>query len=199
MQDEPADRLARLLTGADPRIELARLVHVPDRDADAAGKRLVGDGAGGAGRHGQMADHGAVRLHDEGAVIAGEDLGLDPQSGRGAARRLQRPPGDHHEEGAGRDDLGDRFAGAGNRRRFVVEQGPVQIAGEQERFAGTSAGCVHPPLQARPAADGSSTVKRAPPPAASSAVIEPPCASTSPRQTARPRPAPDVPRASWAR
>ena len=173
VEDEPADLVPRLLSGG-PRVQLARLVHVPDRHADAARQGLGGDGAGRAGRQRQVADHAAVRRNDEGAVIAGEDHGLDPERGRGAARRLQRPPGDDDEQGAGGDELGDRLTGAREGRRRVVEQSPVQVAGEQERPAGRSAGSVHPPDQARPAADGNRTVKRAPPPGASAAATDPP-------------------------
>ena len=104
---------------------------------------------------------------------AGEDDGLDAESGRRAPRRLQRPPRDDDEQGAGGDELTESLSGAGDRHGLIVEQRPVQVAGEQQRLARAPDASVHPPGQVRPPADGSSTVKRAPPPGASPTAIDP--------------------------
>ena len=96
-----------------------------------------------------MADQRAAGLHDERAVVADEDDGLDPERSRRAARRLQRPPRDDDEQGAGGDELGDGLGGAGDGRGLVVEQGPVQVAGEQQGLAGTPDGRAIP--RVRPA------------------------------------------------
>ena len=85
-----------------------------------------------------MAQHRAAGLRDEGAVVAGEDHGVDPERRRGAARRLQRAAGDDGEESAGADELRERLAGAGHGPALVVEQRAVEVAGEQERLAAAS-------------------------------------------------------------
>ena len=197
VEHQPAGRRARLRGGVARGVELTRLVDVPHRHADALGQAPLEHGVPRRGRHRQVTKQGAARVRDQRAVVTREHDGLDAQRRRGAARGPQRAAGDDREESAGADEVRERVAGAGHRRGLVVQQRAVEVAGDEQRPAAGSR-AVHAPQRRSPAA-GSSTVNRAPPPGASSAVMVPPWASTSARQMARPRPAPGVPRESWAR
>ena len=198
VEHEPAGGRPRLVCEVAPGPELARLVHVPDGHAELLGQAAGDDGVSRTRRHRQVAQHRAVCLRNERAVIARVHTGLHAERRGGPARGLQRSAGDDGEEGAGADELRERLAGAGHRCGLVVQQRAVEVAGDEHRSGAWGRSGRHRPQCAPPAA-GRCTVNRAPPPGASSAAIVPPCASTRARQMARPRPAPAVPRESCPR
>ena len=80
-------RLATAGRVAPAGLELARLVHVPDRHGHARGQGLGGDGARLRPGQRQVPQDPAGCLHDERAVVAGEDDGLHAQRGRRPAAR----------------------------------------------------------------------------------------------------------------
>ena len=191
-------RLDRRLRGSSPRpgarLELARLVHVPEGHGDARRQGLGGDlarlgaaaaaGAAGSGRRPPRRAPRGSRRRRRAATPSASVARRAACSGR---------PVHDDEEGAGGDQLGERLAGAGDGRGLVVEQRAVQVAGEQERPARGGPAAPSGSPQTRPAA-GSSTVNRRRRPELRGGDRCPPCASTRARQMARPRPAPGVPR-----
>jgi len=64
--------------------------------------------------------------------------GFDPEQGRRTTGAPQWTPGDDDEVRARSDDLGDRFPDTREGEPVVVEQGAVQVAGEQHRTSLTA-------------------------------------------------------------